>query len=64
MLRRRLFCQALAGTGVTVSAIVAAQTPAKVYRMGHLTIGRANDLSGPQSNPFTEELPASVWSRG
>ena len=57
MLRRRLFCQALAGTGVTVAAIAAAQTRAKVYRLGHLTIGRADkELLDLQRDPFVVEL--------
>ena len=56
MLRRRLFCQALAGTGVVVSAAAGAQTPAKVYRIGVLTVGRADDAPGPASDPFVTEL--------
>ena len=60
MLRRRLFCQALAGTGASVSRVVAAQTPTKVYRIGELTFGRPAHLPSlpPDSepDPFVTEL--------
>jgi len=59
MIRRRVFCQVLAGTGVAVPAIGAAQTPVKVYRLGQLEIGRPDDPPGPpdmRADPFVIEL--------
>src|SRR5947207_12763486 len=57
MVCRRLFCQALAGVGVTVTAVAAAQAPAKVYRLGHLAIGRLDGLPAfAGDDPFRDEL--------
>lgn len=57
MLHRRLFCQALVATSVSGAGISAAQTPARVYRLGHLTIGRLDSLpSPPGTDPFKDEL--------
>ena len=64
MLRRRLFCQALAGTGVTVPAIAAAQAPARIYRLGHLVLGRADDAPPPQPDLFVTELARLGWVEG
>ncbi|MEP7057540.1 MAG: ABC transporter substrate-binding protein [Caldimonas sp.] len=64
MLGRRLFCQALAGTGVTVSAFGAAQTRTKVYRMGHLEIGRADESPGPPSDPIAIEFETELARLG
>lgn len=44
MIRRRMFCQALAGSGVAVSPTARAQTPARVYRLGILDPGRPANL--------------------
>ena len=56
MLPRRLFCHALTGAGVVVWTAAAAQAPAKVYRLGQLTLGREGDEPEPATNPFTTEL--------
>ncbi|MEO6742879.1 MAG: ABC transporter substrate-binding protein [Caldimonas sp.] len=55
MLSRRLFFQTLAGAGVTVSAVAAAQPQAKTYRVSQLTLGRA-DGAPPPIDPFATEL--------
>ena len=58
MLHRRRFCQALAGSGVTVAALCAAQSPAKVYRLGLLSTGRLDSAPSPLAvdDPFRTEL--------
>lgn len=56
MMRRRMFCRALAGAGVAVTGAAAAQTQAKVYRLGVLYLGRADNLSDKEPHPLVPEL--------
>lgn len=56
MIRRRVFCQVLAGAGVAVTGAAAAQTQAKVYRLGVLYLGRADNLSDKEPDPLVAEL--------
>ena len=56
MLGRRPFCQALAGAGVTAFTTARAQTPAKVYRLGRLALGRRLPSQPPVNEPFMVEL--------
>ena len=51
MIRRRALCQWLAGSGVALASGVAAQSTAKVYRIGELEYGRPDNLPAPSLPP-------------
>lgn len=60
MIRRRALCQWLAGSGVALAKVGAAQNATKVYRIGELDYGRPDSLPTPTVPPppdvFTPEL--------
>ena len=64
MIRRRLLWQMLAGTGVAVATIGAAQTRAKAYRLGVLDIGRPDNLPDPPGPPPPDEFVAELARLG
>ncbi len=55
-MHRRMFCRALAGAGVAVTGAAAAQTQAKVHRLGILYLGRADKVGDNQPDPLVAEL--------